>query len=131
MNIPRAFSQFFCITAKVANILPCSCRGYRSFKPRCPLSPRVSGHPACFSLSENTLLSPADGVLGTAQAAVDPEHLWTQSRAALTLPGEQVLPLSVLGESCGCSGDCSIWEAEAVGLWVSGHPGSYKDACCL
>ena len=32
--------------------------------------------------------------------------------------------MSVLGESCGCSGDCSIWEAEAVGYGfqvIQGH----------
>lgn len=131
LNIPPAFARFFYITTKVADTLPCSWRGYRSFKPRCPLPPGVSGHPACFSLSENTLLSPADGVLGTAQAAGDPGHPWTQSRTALTLPGEHVLPLPVLGESCGCSGAGSIWDAEAEELWVSGHPGSYGDASCL
>lgn len=63
LSIPRASSRLFCRTSKAAHTPPCSCRGRRRFKPRCPLPPGVSGHPACFSLSEHALLSPADGVL--------------------------------------------------------------------
>lgn len=84
----------------------------------CPRPPSISIIQLMQSVAETFRLLPAKGVLRTARGEIDPGHLGglRTDLHSLSLPGEQFLPLLVLGKNCDCGGNCRAWEAEAEEL---------------